>query len=97
MNITFKRACPGLYVDSTNQLVISNEGRNYYSIRRLVRWGVLLDGKTLFPEYGSVWLGDYRTLAEAKQAVIRMLEEQPVWGEDCMTPSEVWMSQHTQH
>ncbi len=65
----WKRICPGLYVDPSGEWVVSREARSWYSIRQLVGWGPLLDGETMFPDYGDIWHGDYFTLADAKTAV----------------------------
>lgn len=65
----WNRVCPGLYVDPSGEWVVSREGRSWYSIRQLISWGPLLDGETMFPDYGDIWHGDYFTLADAKTAV----------------------------
>lgn len=72
--ISFKRYAPGLYVDSTETWVISREQRNWYSIRKFLRLGPTLSGE-MFPDYGSIWYGDYSTLAEAKTAVTEMITD----------------------
>ena len=80
------RACPGLYVDPTETWVVNNEGTNWYSIRAFLGWGATSEGKML-PEYGSIWHGDYRTLAEAKAAVDQMVKN----GEmPALEPNEEW-------
>lgn len=72
--VKFTRWAPGLYTDHTNSWVISREDtRSWYSIRACLGLGTLLDGVTLFPDMGSIWHGDYHSLADAKQAVELML------------------------
>lgn len=73
MSTKWKRACAGLYVDPSETWVVNNEERGWYSIRAFLGWGPLLDGTTMFPDYGSIWHGDYRTLAEAKMVVEQMV------------------------
>lgn len=68
----FNRYCPGLYVDISESFVISREEKNLYTIRLFKGLGLTLSGK-LFPDYGHQWLAEYRTLAEAKNAVVEML------------------------
>lgn len=70
----FKRACAGLYVDSTETFVISREARNLYSIRLFLNWGATSDG-TPMPDYGHIWYGDTITLAEAKLDVEEMVQQ----------------------
>jgi hypothetical protein len=65
------RVCPGLYVDPSGKWIVSREGRGWYSVRELTGWGRLLDGVTMFPEYGDIWYGDYFSLADAKASVER--------------------------
>lgn len=69
------RYAPGLYVDPSQQWVISREDRNWYSIRACLGFGYLLDGVTLFPDMGGDWYGDYNTLARTKAEVERMVTE----------------------
>lgn len=86
--IKWQRACPGLYVDSTNTWVISREDdRNWYSIRACLGWGLMLDGVTFFPDMGSVWHGDFWSLEEAKRAGEKMIAE---GVEPRLEPCEKW-------
>ena len=75
MNAKFTRHAPGIYTDATNRWVISCEGRNWYSIRRCLGFGPLLDGVTMFPDMGGVWYSDHRTLADAKAEVLKMVAD----------------------
>lgn len=86
--VTFKRVMAGLYVDCFNQFVISQEARNYYSIRRLVGWGHTLSGESM-PDYASIWIADYRTVGEAKQCIIEMLQDRTDYGDAYMEPCDL--------
>ena len=72
-NTKFTRHAPGLYTDATDRWIISREDRGWYSIRRCLGYGPLLDGVTMFPDMGAIWYGDYFSLEEAKTAVLQMV------------------------
>lgn len=79
--VTFKRYAPGLYVDSTQQWVISRDCEatgNYsafYTIRKLLGFGPMLDGVTIMPDYDAVHHGEAYSLADAKRKVVAMVAE----------------------
>ena len=70
--VTFRRYAPGLYVDSTNSWVITRDVeatgsyKALYTIRECIGFGPLLDGVTMFPDYGDIIRGEYHLLAECK-------------------------------
>lgn len=79
---------PGLYTDSTDRWVISREDNGtWYSIRRCLGYGLLLDGVTLFPDMGANWHGDYNSLAAAKLAVLEMVADN---YDPALEPGEAW-------
>lgn len=75
----FKRYAPGLYVDSTETWVITRDQdatsthKATYTVRQCEGLGYLLDGITLFPDYGNMIWAQTTTLTQAKQAVSNLL------------------------
>lgn len=75
MSRGWRRAAPGLYVCPRETWVITRDVeatgsyRALYTIREFAGWGTLLDGVTLFPDYGSQIFGEYHSLADAKASI----------------------------
>lgn len=68
------RVLPGLYTDSTDRWVITEDERSFWTVRVLLGWGPSLSG-TMFPDYGGTFYGEAHTLAGAKAIVER-------WGDN---------------
>ena len=74
----WKRADRGLYICPREQYVITRDVeatgsyRALYTIRIFEGWGHLLDGVTLYPDYGWQIFGEEHSLADAKAAVERL-------------------------